>query len=57
MTVNQLADLLALQNDRTLRAIAEHMVQHNPRRADVLELALSASFQEQTMKELEAENG
>lgn len=51
MTTNQLADLLALQNDNTLRAIAQRMVEANPQRADVLELALAAAFFDDHMKD------
>jgi|LauGreDrversion4_2_1035121.scaffolds.fasta_scaffold1139797_2 hypothetical protein len=53
MTVNQLADLLALQSDKTLMAIAARIVETNPRRADIFETALGAAFQEKTLKELE----
>ena len=53
MTVNQLADLLALQNDKTLRAIAQRMVEQNPQRADVLELAIAAAFFDEHTKDKE----
>lgn len=53
MTINQLADLLALQNDRTIYAIVERMVETNPQRATVFDNALFAAFQEQAMKEMQ----
>lgn len=37
MTVNQLADLIALQNPQTLNAIAQRLVAQYPEKADSLQ--------------------